>query len=133
MGAAVSSQFNNMVAASKTVASSQLVAKPIASTDITGLIKSQNTTLDQNIANVEVTNLTNYERAQYRGVQVTYLENIIYILNVAYFCLIALFLMLLAINYRTTLNFQNILTVAMLFLYPFIIFQVEYFLYSVNN
>lgn len=104
-----------------------------ASPNISGLIKEQNATLDQKIESIDVTNLTNYERAQYRGVQVTYLENIIYILNVAYYCLIGLFLILLAVNYQTKLTLQNVFTVPLLFLYPFIAFQVEYLLYSLST
>ena len=97
-------------------------------------LASQNAELASNIAKAEAQNLTNYEMAQYRNLQVTYVENIIFVLNVGYFGLIALFAVLLALNYKNAKTARSwylyVALVAGLIVYPFVAFHAELFVYS---
>ena len=78
---------------------------------------------------VESSHSTNFEKAEFKNIQIAYLDSIIYILKFGYIGLVFLFFILIATNYKAT-TAQELLFFIGFIIYPFVVFYLEIFIYN---
>ena len=94
-------------------------------------LRTQNETLNSDVDSLRRENQVNYQKAQYRMLQVNYLDSVVFILKIFYYGLVALFVAMVAMRYSKLGTLRNAAAVVLMIVYPFLVLYVEAIVFSV--